>query len=197
MLHRWRTNQKKARFYRLTQSIFDTPPMPVVDAPWSIMSMVSTGDVQMYLLALKSFYARIKRGKVTAIVDRDMPDKSRSPLESHFPGIRLLILEDIDTGPCQRGGTWERILQVVEHSSKEYTIQIDCDTLTFGPDISEVLACVESNTAFTLGSMGNTIVSLPEMAALARMTDNDHCSIAAERFFDRYPDAAKWKYVRA
>lgn len=197
MLHRWRTKLKKARFYRLTQGIFDTAPMPVVDAPWSIMSMVSNGDVQMYLLALKSFYARIGRGKITAIIDRNMPDQSRALLERHVPGIRFRILEDIDTGPCQRGGTWERILQVVENSSREYTIQIDCDTLAFGPDLSEVLSCVESNTAFTLGSMGNTIVSLPEMAALARTTDSDHCTIVAERFFDRYPDAAKWKYVRA
>jgi len=197
MLHRWRTRLKKDRFYRLTQDILNTPPMPVVDAPWNIMSMVSNSDVQMYLLSLKSFYVRIGKGKITAIIDRDMPSQSRSLLEHHFPGIGFLILEDIDTGPCQRGGTWERILHVVEHSSKEYTIQVDCDTLAFGHDLSEVLACIESNTAFTLGSMGFQIVSLPEAAELARQSDSNFVGLAAERLFDRYPDAAKWKYVRA
>jgi hypothetical protein len=197
MLHRWRKKLSTARFYRLTQKIFDTPPMPVVDAPWTIMSMVSNGDVQMYLLSLKSFYAHIKRGKICAIIDRDMPVESRAILERHFPGIRFVILEDIDTGPCQRGGTWERILHVVEHSSQEYTIQIDCDTLAFGHDLSEVLDCVETNTAFTLGSMGHQIVSFPEAAKLARESRSNFVGLAAERLFDRYPDAAKWKYVRA
>jgi len=197
MLHRWRTKLKRARFDRLTEGILDTPPMPVVDAPWSIMSMVSKRDVQMYLLSLKSFYTHIGRGKIWAIIDRDMPADSRATLERHFPGIRFVILEDIDTGPCQRGGTWERVLHVVEHSSEEYTIQLDCDTLAFGPDLSEVRACVESNTAFTLGSMGFGIVSLPEAAALARQSDSNFVGLAAERLFDRYPDSAKWKYVRA
>ncbi len=197
MLHRWRSNLQKARFYRLTREILETPPMPVVDAPWSIISMVSNGDVQMYLLSLKSFYAHLGRGKIVAIIDRDMPVASRATLEKHFPGIRFVILEDIDTGICQRGGTWERILHILDHSNEEYTIQIDCDTLAFGHDISEVLACVESNTAFTLGSMWNNIVSLPEAAEFARQTKGNYVGVAAERLLDRYPDAAKWKYVRA
>jgi hypothetical protein len=45
--------------------------------------------------------------------------------------------------------------------------------------------------------MGFQIVSLPEAAELARQSDSNFVGLAAERLFDRYPDAAKWKYVRA
>ena len=70
MFYRWRTALKRARFERLTREIMQTPPMPVVKAPWNIVSIVTENYVQMYLLSLKSFYARIKRGSVTAIIDR-------------------------------------------------------------------------------------------------------------------------------
>src|SRR5689334_4786925 len=125
MLYRWRTNLKRARFYRLTQGILKTAPVPVVDAPWSVVSMVGNSDVQMYLLALKSFYSHIRRGKIVAIIADNMPKESRSVLLKHFPGIQIVILESIDTGICQRGGTWERILYILEHSKTEYTIQLD------------------------------------------------------------------------
>src|ERR1700759_1893147 len=101
MLYRWKTRRRKERFYKQTAGIMDTPPMPVVDAPWTIISMVSNSDPQMYILAMKSFYRRLKRGKITAIVDRDMPEALRATLRHHLPGINLTNLEDIDTGPCQ------------------------------------------------------------------------------------------------
>ena len=146
MFYKWRTQRAKARFYRLTAGIMTTPPMPVVEAPWTIISMVSKSDPQMYILAMKSFYRHMKRGKIIAIVDRDMPDEKRNILSHHLPGIKLVYLEDIETGPCQRGGTWERILYVLDHTRDEYAIQIDADTLTFGPeDIQEVKSCVENN----------------------------------------------------
>jgi hypothetical protein len=116
MFTRIRKKLNRDRFYRLTRGILDTPPMPVKDANWSIVSMVSNDDVQMYLLAMKSFYARMERGKLIVIVDRDMPNELRGVLQRHFPGIRFVILEDIDTGICQRGGTWERLVYLLDHA---------------------------------------------------------------------------------
>lgn len=196
MFYRLRSKYKKARFYRLTAEILETPPMPVVNAPWSIISMVAKSDVQMYLLSLKSFYSYIGRGKIVAIIDRDLPQDSRDLLKRHFPGIRFVILEDIDTGICQRGGTWERVLHLVDHSREEYAIQIDCDTLTFGHDIDEVLHCVANNIPFTLGSGGNPIESMSEAASRARRSEGNFVGLAAERLFDRYPNAEGLKYVR-
>ncbi len=170
--------------------------MPVKDAPWTIVSMVSNKDIQMYLLAMKSFYARIGRGKIVAIVNRDMPLSSRAMLQRHLPGILLSILEDIDVGACQRGGTWERLVHILDRAEREYVIQLDSDTLTFGADIDEVVRCAECNQAFTLSSRGQPIMSMAETAKDARHFESDYIGIVAERLFDRYPHADTVQYVR-
>ena len=170
--------------------------MPVVDAPLSIISMISNLDVQMYLIAMKSFYARMGSGKIIAIIRGDMPRDARRTLEQHFPGIRLTILEDIDTCGCQRGGTWERLLYLLERAEDEYAIQIDADTLTFGAAIDEVAHCVKNNIAFTLPGMLRSMRTLPQAAADARATNSSYIGILAERYFDHYPGAESLRYIR-
>jgi len=197
MFYRLRKKLERARFCAFTRGILDTPPMPVKDAPWTIISMVSNHDIQMYLLAMKSFYARIGRGKITAVIDRDMPASARAVLRHHFPGIALSILEDIEVGTCQRGGTWERLVHLLDHAETEYAIQLDSDTLSFGADISEVVHCAQNNLAFTLSSAGQRLMSMPEIAKDARRHDSDYIGLVAERLFDRYPHADTLKYVRA
>lgn len=196
MLYRRRSAQNRERFCEMTQGILATAPMPVIDAPWSIVTMISNRDVQMYLLSMKSFYSKIRRGKLVAIVDRDMPSEMRGTLSHHFPGIKFVVLEDIDTGICQRGGTWERLVYVLDCAHREYTIQIDCDTLTFGLDVSEVIRCAESNVAFTLSGSDRSIVSMKQAAEVARATESDYVGIIAERNFDRYPAAERMLYTR-
>lgn len=197
MFYRWRTKFAKSRFNAQIADILKTPPIRLEDAPWAIISMVSNSDVPMYLLSMKSFYTRLKRGKIIAIVDRDMPADLRRTLSEHFIGIEFAILEDIDTGSCQRGGTWERLVYLLDHADKEYAIQVDCDTLAFGADVDEVIRCAESNTAFTLSNAGRPIETMIEIAADAKKMDSDYVGIVVERLFDRYPDCASKKYVRA
>ena len=195
MFDRWRKQYRMSRFNRLIAGILETPPVRLVDAPCTIISMVSNFDVPMYLLSLKSFYARLGKGKVTAIIDRDMPQSLRDTLKRHVEGIRFQVLEDIDTGTCQRGGTWERLVYVLHRTRDEYAIQIDSDTLAFGPDVSEVLSCIEGNVAFTMSDK-MPIVSLREAAAQARAVNSDYIGIETEQAFERHPDAGRLKYVR-
>ena len=60
MFDRWRKRYRMSRFNRLILGVLETPPIRIVDAPCTIMSMVSNFDVPMYLLSLKSFYARTR-----------------------------------------------------------------------------------------------------------------------------------------
>ena len=196
MFYKLRRKIATQGFYRETAGILDTPPMPFVPGGPTIVSMVSNNDVQMYVLSMKSFYARLGRGQLLAVIDRDMPAAARGTLERHFPGIQFQILEDIDVGPCQRGGTWERLVYLLGRTATEYVIQLDCDTLFFGPDISEVLDCVAQNRSFTLSGGEREIVSLPEAARRARTIQHPSVGIEAERLFDQYPNAENLKYVR-
>src|ERR1700757_3983273 len=141
MFYRLRKSRRTQNFNRAISGILDTPPINVEAAPWCIVSMVANADVPMYLLSLKSFYPKLGRGKIAAIVDRDMPQVLRETLTQHAPGLEFVILEDIHTGACQRGGTWERLLYALDRSESEYTIQLDADTLTVSDDLDEVVRC--------------------------------------------------------
>src|SRR5580698_3654890 len=128
MLYRLRTRLKTRRFEWATRGIHATPPLRVSAAPWTIVSMVGNDDVHLYLLAIKAFYRRLGRGKITAIVASTMPQASRDLIAEHVQGIRFETLEQLDTGRCQRGGTWERLVYILDRTSDEYTLQMDCDT---------------------------------------------------------------------
>ena len=196
MLYQIKKSMATRGFYRQTRAVLETRPMPVVPAPLAIVSMVSNNDVQMYVLSMKSFYARLGKGRLVAVIDRDMPAEARGQLTHHFPGIEFQILEDIDVGPCQRGGTWERLVYLLGLTRDEYVIQIDCDTLSFGSDMQEVLDCVATNRAFTLSGGEREIVGLREAARRARTISHPYVGIAAESLFDSYPGADKLRYVR-
>ncbi|SHJ91984.1 hypothetical protein SAMN02745194_03725 [Roseomonas rosea] len=182
-------------FDRAIRGIHDTPPIRVVDAPWTIVSMVAPKHIAMYLLSIKAFYRRVGRGKVVAIIDRDMPQETRDTLRRHVQGIEFQVLEDIDVGPCQRGGTWERILWILDRARDEYVVQIDADVLAVAPDVNEVLRCMEEGTAFTMAD-AHQIMSMREAALYARSIDGDYIGEVSERMFDRYPGHEALRYVR-
>ena len=196
MLYRLKRQMQVRRFDSAIAGIFSTPPMPVVPAPLTIMSMVAPPDVPMYLLSMKAFYRRVGRGKIVAIVDRDTPAHLLETLRQHFPGIAFEILEDIDTGACQRGGTWERILHILDRAANEYVVQVDCDTLPTTADLKEVVDCIDAGVAFTLADNDNRIRTLRDTAAAADKAKSDYIGDVSERMFDRYPDCDRLLYVR-
>ncbi len=171
--------------------------MQLQEGPWAIISMVRNDDLTMYLLSMKSFYHRVGRGRLIAIVDRDMPKDFRQTLQRHFIGIELVYLEDIDTGLCQRGGTWERLIYLLDNSESQYAMQVDADTLAFGPDLDELVYCAETNRPFVISKSGSPIETMASVAKDAQHIDSDHICIIGERLFDKYPDAERVKYVRA
>lgn len=196
MFYRLKKAMAGGRFRRQINDVLDTPPMPVRPGGLSIVSMVSNHDVQMYVLSMKSFYSRLGKGQLVVIIDRDMPAASRAQLSSHFPGIEFQVLEDIPVGKCQRGGTWERLYYLLGRTRNEYVIQLDCDTLAFGPDVQEILDCIATNRAFTLSGGEREVVSLREAARRARTISHPYVGIAAESLFDQYPGADGLRYVR-
>ena len=196
MFYRWRRRLKTQRFDRRIAAIMDTPPLRIADAGWSVVSMVRNCDVAMYLLCLKAFYGHLGGGHVIGIVDRDMPQASRDLLRRHVEGIELVIREDIDVGVCQRGGTWERLVFLLDRAQSEYVIQMDSDVLAVGPDVHEVRDCIARNVAFTM-SDGDRLLGMREAAMRAQADPDDgHVGVAVEQRFDRYPDCDRLRYVR-
>jgi len=199
MLYRWRKAFAVHRFSRQVAGIFTTPPLRLRDAPLSVVSMVSMPDLPMYLLAIKGFYPHLQGGRVVAIISRASPSRLSRLLNEHVPGIEIVEIESIAVGACQRGGCWERLLYIADRTRHEYVIQLDSDTLTIGPDISEVTACIADNRSFVLGGgpagSGQQIVSMPEAAASIDWVDS-HITVIAQCHLAAYPEAGGLRYVR-
>jgi hypothetical protein len=196
MLYNMRRRLKTWNFDRQIGAIMDTPPLRVVDSSWSIVSMVKNRDVPMYLLSIKAFYAHMGAGRIIAIIDRDMPGTLRDTLRRHVEGIELVVLEDLDTGTCQRGGTWERLVFLLDRSAEQYVIQLDSDVLAVGPDLAELKDCIDRNVAFTIAD-GGKFRSMRRSAAIAQADpDTRYVGIAIEQLFDKYPDCDRLRYIR-
>jgi hypothetical protein len=183
-----------SRFDRQTTRILDTPPIEYKDAPLSIVSMVEKRDVQMYILAVKALYRRLKRGKIVAIINNNLAQKDRDLIRRHLGPVEFHILEQLPVGRCQRGGTWERVIFCVNRSATDFVIQIDADVLSFGP-LDEVLECVEQNRAFTL-SEGVPIAPLNAWVEKAKARNSNHIVNALELRGPEFPNAENLLYVR-
>ncbi len=197
MFYRLRRNLRTRRFDQQIRGVLTTPPIRVIDAPWTIVSMISASDVPMYLLSIKAFYRRMGGGRIVAIVGAELPQAQRVLLRQHVEGIEFEELERIEPGACQRGGTWERLVYCLRQARDGFVIQLDADVLAFGPDLAEALDCASRNVPFTMADVAG-IVSMREAALAAHRVpqEENYVGIVAERAFERYPDRHRSRYVR-
>lgn len=194
LFYRLRKYLSHSRFDRQTSRILETPPLTYKEAPLTIVSMVQESDVGMYLLAIKSLYRRLGRGRIVAIVLTGFPQRKRDLIRGHLGPVEFLHIEDLSSGRCQRGGTWERLVFCVSRSASEYVIQIDCDVLCVGA-IDEVLAGVEQNRAFLLAE-GIPIQPLSCWVEKGVARKSDNVVTAFEIQGREFPGADKSLYVR-
>ncbi len=196
-------------FMRTAKDILNTAPLRVEgDAPL-FLSMLPRRDLIPYLLAIKSLYVEVKQGRIAVINERGIIDQNSltdddlALLRYHVPGIEIIDFCAISTGRCPRGGTWERLIKIIELSKDNYVIQVDADTLVSGP-IPEVIDCVRANRSFILGTdVGQTLSSAPEIAGMVQgwiktygWTAPGIC-VTAEAALDRLPNATDKSYVHA
>jgi hypothetical protein len=181
-------------FNRKCRGILDTPPLDIRPDGLRVVSMVCHADVKMYLLAVKSFLGKLGRGEPTVIDDGSLTPEDGDILRRHLPSVRIVPIRSVDTGRCPRGGTWERLVHIVDASADgHYVIQLDSDTLTMR-DIPEVAEAVKANRSFLLGTAAGTrIAPIKEAVDLMRNSDSRHVQALAESGFERlrgYPGLA-------
>jgi hypothetical protein len=157
--------------------------------------------VAAYLLAIKSLYLQIRHGHVVVINDGSLTGGDLSILSHHIPRIEVIEVEAVDTHGFPRGGTWERLVKIVELTRDHYVIQADADTLA-SASIPEVVQCWRANQSFLLGTdCGQEIAPAAVSARLAQSWIAQASRITvgalAEAALDRLPEAAPQNYVHA
>jgi len=151
----------------LCRGIVSTPPVQPKDDGVVLFSMIGTAVLIPYLVAVKSLHHHLRRGRVMILDDGTLTADDRAVLAHHLGNPVILSIRDVDVGPCPHGGTWERLLTILDLRADDYVIQLDSDTVTVGP-VPEVAAAIDANVSFTLlGAEGNIEAILP-VAEFAR-----------------------------
>jgi hypothetical protein len=193
----------KRSFDRVAAGILDTAPLRLHGDSPLFLSMTCHRDVASYLMSIKSLYVGIEHGRVVIINDGSLTDDDLAILHHHVPEIEVLDIEGVETGACPRGGTWERLVKIVELAREHYVIQVDADTLV-SATIPEVVECWRSNHSFLLGTnSGQTVSPIPDTAQMVRGWIKTNgwkelsVGVEAEVSLDKLPNAEQKSYVHA
>jgi hypothetical protein len=191
MFYRLSRGAGRLMFNAFARDVLATRPLSMVPAPLVLLSQVCHRDLLPYLVAVKSLYRRLGEGEVVVVDDGTLDEADKAHILWHLPLSSIVPLAAIDTGRCPRGGTWERLLAIVDRSAEAYVIQVDSDTVTAGA-IPEVVAAYRANRSFTLGTdIGQAAVPVAEIKTFP----HDSICCLAERMLSKLPEAGRLRYV--
>ncbi len=149
---------------RLARRVLATPPIPAGDDGVILFSMIGTAVLLPYLVAVKSLRQHLGRGRAVILDDGTLTAADHAVLAHHLNQPRILSIHDVDTRDCPQGGTWERLLTILDLRADAYVIQMDSDTVTLG-DLHEVRAAIDARRDFTLrGEAGAEVRTSVEIA---------------------------------
>jgi hypothetical protein len=169
------------------------------DGGVTVLSMVSTTDVHMYLLAVTSFAARCPVGRVCVLDDGSLKPRDRAMIEQRIPFVEWLDIDAFRNVRLPRGGCWERLHAQVALARHDYVIQLDADTLSTAA-LDEVVAAVGEGRPFLLGTrQGHMIGSARAAAAWAKReleAGDEHVQTLAETVLPTLDGTGRLRYVR-
>ncbi|MCB1742553.1 MAG: hypothetical protein KDK91_19415 [Gammaproteobacteria bacterium] len=157
------------RFRMTARRIRETPLIAGSGRPQDpiILSMVQKKDVDMYLLAVKSFARYVTASRFVVVADPSLDDEDRACIQRHLSPIEIVDASHFHQPGIPVGGTWERLTAVVSLCADAFVIQLDADTVTVDSP-ALVIDCIAEGRAFTLGTgQGREVVSTTEAAAFA------------------------------
>lgn len=196
MFYRLRKRLSYGVFHARCRHVWRTPPIKTKGGEVEIVSLVSHRDVLLYIAAIKTFYARLGRGRITVLDDGSLTARDLARLSQHIDTLRVVPISQIPTGRCPRGGCWERILYIADASPRSYVIQLDADTVTTSA-IPEVITHLEQNHSFVLGTSYNQAwMSFEAAAALAEGLQGSHIQLASERLLKHINVPSARRYAR-
>ena len=202
MFYRLKDKLRRVRFALETRGILDTPPLVTrPDSMLALLTQLQHKDVQMALIAFKSFAAGVPVGTAFILSDGSLTRDDLELLRRHLPAATFLALEDYQSSQCPKGGCWERLQAIARLVKDYYVIQLDSDTVTIG-DIPEIVECVKQNQSFVIGTWDNqefeTMDSRQSKAAalMEKSIGTPHIQLVAEANFNKLKRFNDLKYVR-
>jgi hypothetical protein len=156
--------------------------------------MVSSRDFVPYLIAAKSFRARIAVGRFHVIDDGTLSAAQRHLIESHL-GATVAPISGVPMGSTPRGGMWERLATIADLVADSYIIQLDSDTISLG-QLAAVADAIAADASFTLITHpGVDYGSVAKACETARADPATDIHTIAEQRLDVACDPQRARYV--
>ncbi|MCL6251410.1 hypothetical protein M3P36_10210 [Altererythrobacter sp. KTW20L] len=198
--HRWRVKREAGRHNEAILGILDTPPIVPRRDGLVIFSMIGTAVVLPYLVAVKSLWSQLGRGRIAILDDGTLTAADRAILAQHCGDPEIMAIADVPTHPFPKGGTWERLLTILDRRAGEYWIQLDSDTVTIGA-VPELLDAISRNRSFCLLGGGDAAVGALPVADFARRLypagpQEGHVQTRIESRLDTVSPDHGWRYIR-
>lgn len=202
LLNRVLRKLREFQFLRASRAVLNTAPCRVdPDDRVVIFSMIGTKVLLPYLVAAKSFQARLGRGRFAILDDGTLTAADKAVLAHHLGNPPITPIASVETGPCPRGGTWERLLTILDLRQDNYVIQLDSDIVVLDA-VPDVLAAIAAGQSFTLrGEAGAELLPLTGISDWARTrgeTGRLHVQSSIELAMEqvRIPGRDSLRYVR-
>ena len=202
LANRATTEFHRRRYHVAATAVLDTPPIRPGTANFTLLSMVQKRDVASYLVAVKSFVHYLNPSRIVVICDPSMDAQDKSTLQQHIPHIELRDASEFTHPDIPRGGCWERLLAITSYVADHYVVQLDADTISYGP-LAVVQSAIEGSRGFVIGEEpAQHIYTLRETAARVSLPTvlpggkAPHIQISAEAVMDCVGLAPDKKYVR-
>ncbi|RKF21666.1 hypothetical protein D6851_06405 [Altericroceibacterium spongiae] len=198
--YRLRNRRDATRHARAIEDILQTPPVIPRNDGLVLFSMIGTAVILPYLVAVKSLWNQLGRGRIVLLDDGTLTGRDKAVLARHCGDPEILAIRDVKLGPFPAGGTWERFLTILDRRQHEYWVQLNSDTVTMGP-VPDILQAIASNRSFIL--LGDTEAgAAPLDLAQFRTTrypdgpEEGHIQTRIESRLDLIPEAPRWHYIR-
>ncbi len=163
----------------------------------ALVTQLCSRDVMMYLVAIKSFTRYITPKRIIIISDR-LSEADLKIIHEQIDNLEVIDILNVCTDGFPSGGTWERLLTIIDASADQYVIQLDADTITTSKP-KEVLDCIEQNQSFTLGTwMGQSVIGFKDVKDMIgkQKTESSHVQVIAELAMAEFDGAEELKYIR-
>lgn len=157
---------------KLWEDVLKTPALIPQQDGLVLFCMMGTATLHRGLLAIKSLWAQLQRGRVAILDDGTLTGRDRALLALHCGDPEILDLAGVDGAGFPQNHIWARLLSVLDHRHGEYWVQLDGNIIITGP-VPEVEAAILSNRSFILPAHGCTAHAPAPLGKVARASDSD------------------------
>lgn len=181
--------------------ILETPAIRPARDGVVLFATVGTASLLSALVALKSFWRQVRRGRIAVLDDGSLTPSDKALLARHCGDPEILDSTMVPQGGFPESIGWRGLLALLDRRQGEYWVRLGRRTVTLGP-VPEVAQAIAMNRSFAMpggrDAPAQGILPLTDFARQARAEGREHSSPQRhlETLLGRMRQDMGWRYLR-